>query len=222
MTDQELAQIIWKYMRYEQPLERADVIIGLGSFYQETADWCAKLWTDGWAPKILFCGNTGTFSDTDTTAEAVRYARRAEELGVEKSAIIVEPESRNTGENIVFGQAMLHQHGISPQIVILATVPCFLRRGYATAMKQWPSEPKPRFICSGPPLTFMEYMVLDTAQPDIIDIIVGNLGRMRTFARAGFQIQQEIPHEVWGAYEELVRRGYTKYQSLSTATLTFK
>ena len=103
--DAKLAETIWQYMRYEQPLERADVIIGLGSFYQETADWCAKLWADGWAPKILFCGNTGTFSDTDTTPEAVRYARRAEELGVERQAIVVEPASRNTGENIVFGQA---------------------------------------------------------------------------------------------------------------------
>ena len=43
MTDEELAQIIWDYMRYEQPLEKADVIVGLGSFYQQTADWCARL-----------------------------------------------------------------------------------------------------------------------------------------------------------------------------------
>ena len=48
------------------------------------------------------------------------------------------------------------------------------------------------------------------------------LGRMRTFAKAGFQISQEIPHEVWEAYEELTRRGYTKYQPFSTATPMFK
>lgn len=59
ISDQDLAGKIWEYMRIDQPLERADIIIGLGSFYKGTADWCAKLWHDGLAPKIIFCGNTG-------------------------------------------------------------------------------------------------------------------------------------------------------------------
>lgn len=210
-TDRQLAERIWSYMRCEQPLEKADVIIGLGSFYQETVDWCVKLWTDGVAPKILFCGNTGTFSDGDPSPEAVRYAEKAISLGVEKSAILLESDSKNTGENIVLGYNKLQQAGVDVRVAVLVTAPCFLRRVYATAMKQWPAEPKPRFICSAENLTYPEYITRENHQPDIIDIMVGNLGRMRSYAELGYQIDQDIPDDVWSAYEALKKRGYVKY-----------
>ena len=53
-SDHELSQIIWDYMRFEQTLEKADIIFGFGSADNRTAEWCAKLWHDGWAPKIIF------------------------------------------------------------------------------------------------------------------------------------------------------------------------
>ena len=211
MTDQEFAQTIWDYMRYEQPLEKADVIIGYGSFYQATTDWCAKLWHEGWAPKIMFCGNTGTFSDTDAEPEALRYSARARELGVDANAIITEPESRNSGENISLGYAKLQEQGIDPHRVILVTAPFLLRRMYATAAKQWPGEYTPQFICSSDDSTLAEYMSRADCPADIIDILVGNLGRMTTYVEKGFQIAQDIPDDVWSAYEELVRRGHTKH-----------
>ncbi len=211
LTDQQLAQIVWDYMNCQQPLQKADVIIGFGSFYQGTADWCAKLWQDGWAPRIIFCGNTGTFSDADAEPEAERYAARARDLGVDDKAIIVEPASRNSGENIVLGYAELQRQGVAPERVILVTAPFFLRRMYATAAKQWPGERMPQFICSSDDRKLAEYMEDADCPSDIIDIIVGNLGRMTTYAEQGFQIEQDIPHDVWTVYEELVRRGYTKH-----------
>lgn len=36
--DKDLAQIIWDYMRYEQPIESVDVIVGLGSSDVRTAN----------------------------------------------------------------------------------------------------------------------------------------------------------------------------------------
>lgn len=211
ISDQDLAGKIWEYMRIDQPLERADIIIGLGSFYKGTADWCAKLWHDGLAPKIIFCGNTGTFSDSSDIPEAERYSRRAQELGVAAEAIIVEPDSTNTGENIIFAQRKLQSLDIEPSRVILVTLPGLLRRGYATAMKQWPTEKKPEFFCSGEPMTFSQYVDLPNSEADIIDILVGNLGRMRTFAEAGYQIEQDISDDIWGVYNELIKRGYDKF-----------
>jgi hypothetical protein len=41
--------------------------------------------------------------------------------------------------------------------------------------------------------------------------MVGDLQRVKEYAKQGFQIPQEIPGNVWKAYEELVRRGYTKH-----------
>jgi hypothetical protein len=41
--------------------------------------------------------------------------------------------------------------------------------------------------------------------------MVGDLQRIRVYAERGFQIPQEIPGDVWCAYEELVRDGYDQY-----------
>ena len=46
---------------------------------------------------------------------------------------------------------------------------------------------------------------------DVIGIMVGDLQRIRLYPAKGFQIHQDIPDEVWRAYEELVNAGYDKY-----------
>ena len=45
----------------------------------------------------------------------------------------------------------------------------------------------------------------------MINIMVGDLQRIKEYPRLGFQIEQDIPVNAWEAYEELVRRGYTKH-----------
>jgi hypothetical protein len=42
----------------------------------------------------------------------------------------------------------------------------------------------------------------------VISIMVGDLQRIRVYPEKGFQIPQEIPADVWDAYEELVAAGY--------------
>ena len=39
----------------------------------------------------------------------------------------------------------------------------------------------------------------------------GDLQRIRLYAGRGFQIHQEIPDDVWRAYEDLVEAGYDQY-----------
>jgi hypothetical protein len=41
--------------------------------------------------------------------------------------------------------------------------------------------------------------------------MVGDLQRIKVYPEKGFQISQDIPDDVWKAYEELVRLGYTKH-----------
>jgi hypothetical protein len=41
--------------------------------------------------------------------------------------------------------------------------------------------------------------------------MVGDLQRIKIYPDLGYQIAQEIPDEVWRAFEELVRAGYDKY-----------
>ena len=54
-----LAKIIWDYMKLNQPLEKADAIFALGTTDTRVAEYAANLYLDGWAPLIIFSGNTG-------------------------------------------------------------------------------------------------------------------------------------------------------------------
>ncbi len=137
------AKIIWGYMRYEQPLSKADVIIGLGSTDIRTAEWCAQLYADKLAPKVLFTGARGRITrEVFAENEADMYHDRAVALGVPSDAILKETKATNTGENIQFSFELLKQRGINPHSIIIVTKPYMLRRAYATFMKQWPSEPR--------------------------------------------------------------------------------
>ena len=40
--------------------------------------------------------------------------------------------------------------------------------------------------------------------------MVGDLQRIKVYAEKGFQVYQEIPSNVWNAYERLVKIGFDK------------
>ena len=83
------------------------------------------------------------------------------------------------------------------------------RRSYATFKRNWPEK---RFVVTSPQIGFDEYLQRysnDALSPDdVISIMVGDLQRIRVYPEKGFQIPQDIPDDVWAAYEELVRAGY--------------
>ena len=45
---------------------------------------------------------------------------------------------------------------------------------------------------------------------DFFSIMVGDLQRIDVYGKNGFQIAQEIPDNVWKAYNKLVDLGYTE------------
>lgn len=78
-------------------------------------------------------------------------------------------------------------------------------------MKQWPGE-APKIICAAIDVSFEEYCLeKDYSFEHVVNIMIGDLQRILEYPKRGFQIEQEIPANVWSAYEELVRRGYNKH-----------
>lgn len=213
MNDHDLAQILWDYNRYEQPLRHADIIIGFGSADTRTADWSAKLYHDGYADRILFSGARGKITEgLFDKGEGETYRDRALELGVPIEAILVEDRATNSGENIQYIVKVLQDESVAADTVILVQKPYMLRRAYATFMKQWPSEVKPLVIMSAVDLTMDEYVSNAYVNLErMTEIMVGDTQRIREYPKLGYQIEQDIPEGVWSAYEELVRRGYTKH-----------
>jgi hypothetical protein len=86
--------------------------------------------------------------------------------------------------------------------------PYMERRSLATFKKHW-SEKK--LIVTSPQITFEEYATDEIPLEMVIHIMVGDMQRIKIYAEKGFQVYQEIPEDVWDAYEQLVKLGYDEH-----------
>lgn len=81
------------------------------------------------------------------------------------------------------------------------------RRTYATFQKQWPG----KTVCvTSPQMEMVDYPDADVPMETVINIMTGDLQRIRFYAEKGFQIYQEIPDAVWMAFERLVALGFDR------------
>src|SRR5215467_7495530 len=97
----ELAQKLWDYHHLNHDLEKSDLILALGSNDLRVADRAAELYLQGWAPLLVLSGNAGVLTrERFRKPEAEMFAEIALKRGVPESAILIETESTNTGENI--------------------------------------------------------------------------------------------------------------------------
>lgn len=204
-----LAQILWDFHKIDQPVEKADLILGLGSYDLRVADHCAKLALEGCAPRILFSGSQGNFTRGKwLKSEAEMFADRAIEAGASPDCILIEPEATNTGDNVRFARKLLNAEGIEVSSVILVSKPNMNRRGRATMQKWWPEA---RVICSHPKTHFLHSPADGHTPEDVIHEIVGDLQRIIEYPKRKFQTTQEIPPQVSDAYEKLIELGYTEH-----------
>ena len=208
-----LAETIWNYHLMKHTIAKADAILVLCSHDERVAERGAELFLEGWAPLLIFSGGNGAITRTLwNEPEAERFARIAESLHVPRESILIEPHSTNTGENIEFTKRLLAGRGLNPHKFIVVQKPYMERRSYATFRKLWPEK---ELIVTSPQVSFSDYLAeyanrnLSTA--DVVSIMVGDLQRIKLYPARGYQIAQEIPDEVWGAFEGLVSAGYDKY-----------
>lgn len=208
-----LAERIWRYHQLNHQLARADVILVLCSHDTRVAERGAELFLEGWAPLLIFSGGLGSItSRLWREPEADQFARIAIRMGVPSDCILVENRSTNTGENVLFTRRMLADRGVDPRTFILVQKPYMERRTYATFEKQWPGK---AILVTSPRASFDEYLTAYSNEAisidDVISIMVGDLQRIRVYADRGFQIHQEIPDDVWDAYNELIAAGYDRH-----------
>ncbi|GLW68451.1 hypothetical protein Kpho02_07500 [Kitasatospora phosalacinea] len=201
------AQLLWDFHQMHHELRPCSVAIGLGSHDLGVADTTAGLYRRGMAPLIVFTGATSrTTQHLMPRGEAVHYRERAVELGVPSSAILVEPNARNTGENILFSRTLLENTATPVSSVLLVSKPYEERRAYATACKLWPEV---EFVSASTPLSFEEYVASIGDARLVIDMLVGALQRLLIYPREGFMISLPVPDDVTSAYKRLIRDGFT-------------
>jgi len=204
-----LAQTIWDYHHVNHQLKKADCLFVLGSHDTRVAEYAADLFLQGYAPYIIFSGDRGSLTARIfEKPEAEIFADIALAKGVPKDKIIIENKSTNTGENVQFTREILKQRGFDFNSFILVQKPYMERRTYATFKKIWPEKD---FIVTSPPLDFFNYPNDKISQARVINVMVGDLQRIKIYPERGFQIFQEIPDNVWEAYKKLVEYGFTDH-----------
>ena len=215
MNDQvrALAQKIWDYHHLDHQLTRADAILVLCSHDTAVAARGAELFLQQWAPLLIFAGGLGAITrGLWDEPEADQFARIAVAMGVPQDRILVENRSTNTGENVRFTKQLLAARGLDPATFIVVQKPYMERRSYATFRQVWPEKDA---RVTSPQVSMDEYLNryshATLSADDVVSIMVGDLQRIREYPARGFQIHQDIPADVWEAYEALVQAGYDRH-----------
>jgi uncharacterized SAM-binding protein YcdF (DUF218 family) len=200
-----LACILWDYLRLQHVIQKSDFIIVLGGSDLCVAEHAAQLYLDNWGQMLVFSGKVGERTRHFRKPESEVFSEIAIKLGVPAERIILESNSRNTSENLLFSFNILNQNGYDTDRVILVSKPYIERRTFATFQKYFPNK---ECIVSSPPIQYHQYYKDSVSREILINLIVGTIQRIEVYSQRGFQVFQEIPHKVQNAYIELRRFGY--------------
>lgn len=202
-----LIQILWDYMKMNQKLKYSDCIIGLGTMDVNVAHVASELYLNGYSDKLIFSGGLGkiTYKLWNET-EAEKFAKIAIEKGVPSKNIYLEKESTNTGDNFRFTKRLLESEKLNVKSCIVACRPYNEKRTYAAFKKIMPEYD---VIIHSEQISCEEYYKKNGNE--WVNVLVGDIQRMKVFYEKGWQIKMKIPKEVWEVYEILVKRGYDRF-----------
>lgn len=207
MENIEEIKVLWNYMKMNQQLKKADCIIGLGSVDTNVANIASELYLQGYADKVFFSGGLGKITNKIwNETEAEKFAKIAIKKGVPKETIYIEKESTNTGDNFRFTKRMIEELQLDIKSCIVVCKPYDEKRAYASFKKIMPEF---EVIITSENISCEEYYRKNGTE--WINVLVGDIQRMKLFYEKGWQVKMDIPKEVWDAYEVLVKKGYDKF-----------
>lgn len=184
----------------------------LGSHDLRVADYAIELFKQGYAPFIIFSGGLAHENDLLSTgwqkSEAEMMADLAIKSGVSEENIIIENESQNTGDNFRYTKKLLEDKGLNFKSFILVQKPYMERRTWATYKIEWTDK---KGVVASPKFTFDEYCNDEFPKEKVINIMLGDLQRIKVYSKLGYQKKEKIPRNVWKAYKELIKLGYNKH-----------
>lgn len=120
-----------KYLYYKDEMRPADVIVVLAGEEKERVEYGVRLFKEGWARKDKIILSGGPLVWKYTWASLMK--EQAVYLGIPKSAILLENQSRTTEEDAYFTKQILNKHKYKS--CILVTSPYHSRRAYIIFQK---------------------------------------------------------------------------------------
>lgn len=197
-------QTIWDALvRRDTMPAHADVIVVGGCRDLGLAERAAELYHAGISELIVI---TGYQPKTMNLTEAKYLSDRCVELGVPRSALILEEEASNTGENIVLAANVVKALKGDVESAILVHKPYMSLRFLATAEAQWPVL-QPKFYATCQTISFETYCTIHDLE-DTAWKMLGDLKRMDSYVAEGYQTAQSVPQSAKDAYAKVVDGGF--------------
>jgi uncharacterized SAM-binding protein YcdF (DUF218 family) len=199
-------ETLWDYMQLKHELKPADCLFVMCSNDVRVAEHAAALYHRKLAPLIVFSGGQGRFTDgLFDKSEAETFAEIARTAGVPSDAILLETQSTNSGENVRFTEQLLKDKSIQCDSFILVQKPFMERRAIATFEKQWRSAYS-QLQVSSTAHPFFEYINEDMPLMMVLEALLEDFLRVKTYPEKGFQTKQVIPDNVESSYQALLEK----------------
>lgn len=196
-------------MQVNDDLKPVDAIIGLGSYDDWVAIRAAEVYKKGLAPLIIFTGGEVPQNIEILGKSEAEYLKdKAARFGVPTDKILLDTRAQNTGENVLLTRQLLKDRNIHIASAIICSKPYMARRAKATFNKQWPEL---QILVTSKKETLEQHLrrVGDSIGEDrVIDAILGDMIRMKEYAKNGFQVEVSIPDNVWNSGQALLKQGY--------------
>lgn len=191
--------------------QEAETLLLLGSTDLFVAEYAAALANNIGAKRIVCSGGEAHQGDLLQTnwnrPEAEVFAEALVAAGFQQP-ILLEPTSKNTGENVRNSLSLLRHHKISERKL------CFFHKTYMTLRTRLTCQQyltKSDFWVSAPDLSFEEYCLRVPDKSTLVSVMVGDLQRIELYPQRGFMAHRRIPPPVKEAFRYLVRLGYDKH-----------
>lgn len=214
-----------------------DCIILAGNCVLETAEGAFRAVKGGVGPNLLITGGIGHATEvlrrkieahpiyravlTEARSEAHILADIAERFwSIDRSSILIEPDSTNSGENARFSRKVLEDAGLPVRRILLIQDPTMQRRADATFRKIWSDYPS-LSILNWPTFTPCVCLVGEELQFDLsgvtglwsmdrfLSLVMGEIPRLRDDPHGygpkgkGFIVHVDIPARIEDAYTHL-------------------
>jgi len=195
-------ETLWGYLALSEPPQPADVIFVFGSQDLSVPSRAAELYHQGHASRVLVTGHYGRMTrDVFSKPEALVFKDQLVAEGVPSSAVLTEPKSANTLENVCLGMETMHRNGHAPGSALLVAKGFVMRRCVATFAKQFPRVA----VCACPPGRGLEE-ARDRSERAFALRLVAEVDRLDRYAAAGHICRQEIPSDVRHAVRRVGKR----------------
>jgi uncharacterized SAM-binding protein YcdF (DUF218 family) len=214
-----------------------DCVILAGNCVLETAEGAFRAIKSRVSSKLLITGGIGHATEvlrrkvathpvyravgTEARTEAHILADIAERFwSIDRSSILIEPDSTNSGENAKFSRKVMEDSGLPMRAILLIQDPTMQRRADATFRKVWSDLPSlsilnwptftPRVCLAEEELRFAVSGIAGLWSMDrFLSLVMGEIPRLRDDPHGygprgkGFIVHVEIPDRIEAAYADL-------------------